>query len=189
MYTRETLEFLQESKKRRSRVRPDRVREYDRKLVKDEYNAFIIKESTDMELMIALDESGYEPSVENVLILREYAENGSDEILDEDVKAAIDALKNSDAAIKLKKSKEHLKQAKETYKAADKVMRGSSVTDDDLAQYNNAKHWLDVSKTSVKANTKARRKQFFTALKNKDKYYADKVRAENIRKSVGLDEQ
>ena len=60
MYTRETLEFLQESKKRRSRVRPDRVREYDRKLVKDEYNAFIIKESTDMELMIALDESGYD---------------------------------------------------------------------------------------------------------------------------------
>ena len=184
MYNRETLEILQESKKRRSRARADRVREYDRKLVKDEYNAFIIKESTDMELMIALDESGYEPSVENVLILREYAEGGSSEILDEGVKAAIDALKNSDAAIKLRRSKDNLKQASAAYKAADKTMRGKSVSDEDLEKYKAAERWRDLANSDVKANTKARRKQFRTALINKDKYYADKVRAEKIRKSV-----
>ena len=189
MYNRETLEFLQESKKRRSRARVDRVRECDRKLVKDEYNAFIIKESTDMELMIALDECGYEPSIENVLVLREYAEDGSTEILDEGIKAAIDALKNSDAAIKLRRSKGNLKQASAAYKAADKTMRGKSVSDEDLEKYKSAERWKDLAKADVKANAKARRRQVLTALTNKDKYYADKVRAEKIRKSVGLDGQ
>lgn len=64
---------------------------------------------TDLELMYLLEEEGYEPDLENLLILKEGLENGEIEILDEAkkfVKQASEAWKRGDdeTAIKIEDS-------------------------------------------------------------------------------------
>ena len=162
MYNKETLEYLQECRERRAAEREAVLNE-----------EFVdLREASDLELMIFLDESGYEPSVENVLILRDFNN------IDESIGAAWDAFWHGPSAERLKRSRGNLGNAKKALGDFKKnnLHGNTTPTSADLEQYEKLRKWKTAAKNDVKFQKKMRNTETRMALVDERKYYNRKAR-------------